>query len=89
MDLCTSSSGFGPLFVPSSLMNALRFSNIYFLSALAVIPLLILLFYFVTRWKKRTIEKIGDPKLVRLLIADYSPSAFLIKFVLLLLTITF
>lgn len=68
-------------------MNALRFSNIYFLSALAVIPLLIVIFYFVTAWKKRAVAKIGDPKLVRLLIADYLPSAFLVKFLLIVLTI--
>ena len=68
-------------------MNALRFSNIHFLSALAVIPLLILLFYFVIVWKKKAIAKIGDPKLVRLLIADYSSRAFIVKFLLIVVTI--
>jgi Ca-activated chloride channel family protein len=68
-------------------MNALRFSNIHFLSALAVIPLLIVIFYFVVAWKKRAVAKIGDPKLVRLLIADYSPTSFLVKFLLIVVTI--
>jgi Ca-activated chloride channel family protein len=68
-------------------MSALRFSNIYFLLTLAVIPLLIVLFYFVNSWKKKAIAKIGDPKLVQLLIADYSRLAFLVKFLLIMFTI--
>ena len=69
-------------------MNALRFSNIYFLLTLAVIPLLIILFYFVNAWKKKSIAKIGDPKLVQLLISDYSRLTFLVKFLLIVVSIT-
>jgi Ca-activated chloride channel family protein len=31
-------------------------------------------------WKKNTVKKIGDPKLVQALIANYSPTNFLLKF---------
>jgi len=68
-------------------MNSLRFSNVYFLLALAVLPLLAFLFYLVIGWKKKSIARIGDPKLVKLLIQDYSPKAFLVKFLLIVVTI--
>ncbi len=41
-----------------------------------------MLYFFLIRWKKRTIKKIGDPALVNQLIRDYSPSRFLLKFIL-------
>lgn len=68
-------------------MNSLRFSNMYFLLGLAVLPLLFLLFYLVIGWKKKAIARIGDPLLVRLLIRDYSPGAFLVKFILIVASI--
>lgn len=43
---------------------------------------MILLYFFVIRWKKKTIKKIGDPALVNQLIRDYSPSKFSLKFIL-------
>lgn len=57
--------------------------NIYLL-ALAFVPLMALLFSRILRWKKSTLARIGDPALVRQLIADYSPGRFLGKFLLLL-----
>ncbi len=48
----------------------------------AVIP--VVLYFFVTRWKKKTAKKIGDARLVAQLIKDYSPARFLLKFILVL-----
>lgn len=59
-----------------------HFQHIEYLLALALVPLMILLYVFVLRSKKNTIKKIGDPALVNQLIKDYSPAKFLIKFVL-------
>lgn len=59
-----------------------RFQYIEYLIGLAVIPLLVALFYFVLIWKRDTIKKIGNEKLVNQLIRNYSPKNFLIKFVL-------
>ncbi|WP_394767331.1 VWA domain-containing protein [Ferruginibacter sp.] len=59
-----------------------HFQHIEYLLALALVPLMILLYVFVLRSKKNTIKKIGDPALVNQLIKDYSPAKFLIKFIL-------
>jgi Ca-activated chloride channel homolog len=58
-----------------------HFQYIEYLIGLAVIPLLVVLFYFVLIWKKNTKKKIGHEKLVNQLIRNYSPKNFLIKFV--------
>ena len=58
----------------------LRFQHIEYLIALAAIPLLVILYGQVLFWKKNTIKKIGDPKLVQILIVNYSPLNFLLKF---------
>jgi Ca-activated chloride channel family protein len=59
-----------------------HFQHIEYLLALALVPLMILLYIFVLRSKKNTVKKIGDPALVNQLIKDYSPTKFLVKFVL-------
>ncbi len=64
------------------------FQHIEFLIALAVIPLLLIMYFFVLRWKKRTKKKIGDPLLVKEMIKNYAPQKFALKFVLVLLAIT-
>jgi Ca-activated chloride channel homolog len=55
--------------------------NEFFLlfSALVVFSVL---FFFLLRWKKRTIKKIGDNRLVQQLIKNFSPQLFAGKFVL-------
>ncbi|MDB5275051.1 MAG: hypothetical protein JWR61_6 [Ferruginibacter sp.] len=60
----------------------IRFQHIEYLLALALVPLMVLVFSYVLRSKKNTIKKIGDPALVNQLIKDYSPSKFLLKFLL-------
>ncbi len=60
----------------------LKFQHTEYLLALAAIPLLALLFFLVLRWKKQTIKKIGDERLVKELIKNYSPQKFALKFIL-------
>ena len=57
-----------------------RFQHIEYLIALATIPLLVVLYFQLLYWKKNTIKKIGDHNLVQALIANYSPTNFLLKF---------
>jgi len=66
----------------------LNFQHIEYLIALAVIPLLLILYFFVLNWKKRTIKKIGDADLVKEMIKNYAPQKFALKFVLVLFAIT-
>ncbi|MEP7256674.1 MAG: VWA domain-containing protein [Ferruginibacter sp.] len=61
-----------------------RFQHIEYLFALAAIPVVVLLYFFVLRWKKKTIKKIGDERLVKEMIKNYSPLKFAVKFVLIL-----
>lgn len=58
-----------------------HFQHIEYLLALVLIPALIFLFTWVIRWKKNSIKKIGDPKLVGDLIKNYSPVKFAVKFI--------
>jgi Ca-activated chloride channel homolog len=62
----------------------LRFEHNLYLLTLLLAPVLVLLFLLLIKWKKKTITKIGDEKLIRQLIADYSPRRFLVKFILVL-----
>jgi Ca-activated chloride channel family protein len=60
----------------------IRFQHIEYLIGLAALPLVVLLYLWALRWKKKTIRKIGDEKLVKHLISNYSPNSFLFKFLL-------
>jgi Ca-activated chloride channel family protein len=62
----------------------LSFQYIEYLIALAVIPVLLVMYLLVLNWKKRTIKKIGDPILVKEMIKNYAPQKFALKFVLIL-----
>jgi len=62
-----------------------RLQHTEYLIVLAVIPLMILLFFIVLFWKKKTIKKIGDPILVKEMIKSHSPQKFALKFVLVVL----
>lgn len=63
----------------------LRFQHTTYLLVLASIPLLILLYYMVGRWKKKVTKRMGDERLVRQLIRNYSPQRVAIKFMIVLL----
>ena len=62
----------------------IQFQHIEFLLGLALVPLMILLYFFVLRYKRKTIAKIGDAALVNQLIKDYSPAKFSLKFILII-----
>lgn len=53
-----------------------------YLFALCGIPLMAVLFFLYSKWKKQRIKKIGDPLLVRQLISNYSHQKFIARFVL-------
>ncbi len=59
----------------------LQFEHKEFILLFAGIGLFILLFVLLTIWKKKTRQKIGDSRLVNLLISSYSAHRFLIKFI--------
>ena len=60
------------------------FQDPEFLLTLAAIPIMILLFFLLIRWKRKAVKKIGDPPLVKQLISGFSSSRFAIKFILVL-----
>ncbi len=62
-----------------------RFQHIEYLIALAAIPVLVLLYFLVLNWKKKTIKKIGDERLVKEMIKNYSPQRFAVKFIIVML----
>ncbi len=62
----------------------LRFQYIEYLLVLAAVPVFILLYVLALRWKKKTIKKIGDERLVKEMIRNYSAQRFAIKFVLII-----
>ncbi|MGB8193024.1 MAG: VWA domain-containing protein [Chitinophagaceae bacterium] len=63
----------------------IRFEHTNFLFGLILLPFLVFLFIYLLQWKRSTTKKIGDPKLVKELIKNYSPGRFGIKVVLVLL----
>ncbi len=62
----------------------LSFQHTHYLIALAAVPLLLILYFFVLNWKKKTIKKIGDANLVAEMIKNHSPQKFALKFILIL-----
>jgi tetratricopeptide (TPR) repeat protein len=58
------------------------FQYIQYLLILLAIPFFIASYFYVLNWKKKTIKKIGDERLVKELIKDYSPQKFALKFIL-------
>ena len=62
-----------------------RFEHTEHLLLLLLIPVLILLYRTVLRWKKDTVKKIGDETLVRQLIRSFSPQKYKVRFVVILL----
>jgi Ca-activated chloride channel family protein len=60
----------------------LRFGHIDFLWGLAIIPLFVVLFIAVSRWKNKAVASLGDRNVVNLMIPEVSFSRPLLKFVL-------
>jgi len=65
----------------------LQFQHIEFSWGLLLIPLFILLFFTLLRWKQKVSRRMGDKKLVHQLTGNFSPLLFSLKFVLILLAI--
>lgn len=62
-----------------------QFQHKEFILLFLVIPLLGGLFLLLSKWKKKTSKKIGDPKLVKLLISSFSPRLFNLKIIILVI----
>lgn len=58
-----------------------------FIWLFVAIAILVGLFLYLLRWKRNTLKKIGDKKLVKLLIDNFSSKGFTVKFILLILAI--
>lgn len=67
----------------------LHFQYIEYLIAFAAVPLIILLYFALSKWKKKASLKIGDPALVQQLTADYSSKKFVLKFILFIAAFAF
>ncbi|HEY0175926.1 MAG TPA: hypothetical protein VGC08_06075, partial [Pedobacter sp.] len=63
----------------------LRFAHIGILWGLAAVPVFIILFFLVTRWKKKAIASLGDQKVVRMMIPQVSFLRPRLKFILFIL----
>jgi len=61
-----------------------RVEHIEYLVGLVGLPILLILLYFLLRWKKKTVTRMGDAALVQQLIRNFSPLRFFIKAGLLL-----
>jgi Ca-activated chloride channel family protein len=67
----------------------LRFAHIEFLWGLILIPLFILLFILVSRWKKRAFAAFGDKSVVTMMIPQVSFSRPWLKFILFIVAYAF
>lgn len=61
-----------------------RFEYIAYLLLLLLVPVLVLLFLAVLKWKKNTYKKIGDEKLVAQLTKSFLPKRYLMRFIILI-----
>ncbi|MEO6452749.1 MAG: VWA domain-containing protein [Ginsengibacter sp.] len=60
----------------------IHFQYIENLLALTAIPVMLLIFFLLLRWKKKAIQKIGDERLVKQLFSGFSSKLFAFKFLL-------
>jgi Ca-activated chloride channel family protein len=63
----------------------LRFAHTDYLWGLILIPILLLFFIFITRWKKKALASFGDKAIVRLMMPEVSFSKPWLKFTLFLI----
>ena len=66
----------------------IQFQHISYLYALAVIPLLVLLFIGVLYWRKRKLQKLGDEKLVTSQVLGYIPGRNTFRFLLMTIALS-
>jgi Ca-activated chloride channel homolog len=67
----------------------IRFGHIEYLWGLAAIPVFVLLFILVTRWKKKALTSLGDKKVVGMMMPQVSLSVARLKFILFSLAFAF
>lgn len=60
----------------------LHFQYIEYFFAFAAIPLMLLLYFILIRWKRKAARKMGDPALIKQLTINYSSRKFILKFIL-------
>ena len=65
-----------------------EFENIEFLLGLFILIPLVLLFWYVIRWKRSARKKLGDARLVDLLIKDYSAQRYRLKVIIVLVALS-
>jgi len=61
-----------------------RFENTYFLYGLSLIPVFVIVFFFMLRWKKRALNKFGESSVISRLLPNVSKSRAVFKFVVLM-----
>ncbi len=61
-----------------------KFQNTEYFFALVAIPFMLLIYFLAINWKKKTIKKIGDERLVKQMIKNYSAQKFALKFLLII-----
>ena len=67
----------------------IQFQYNNFLTLLAAIPIGIVFFWLLLRWKQKVMKRIGDEKLVRILISNFSQKLFATKWMLFSLAFVF
>lgn len=67
----------------------IHFQHIEYLIALAALPIMVLFYFWIVKWKRNAAKKIGDPALVKEITAQYSSGKFLSKFILFIIAFTF
>ncbi len=67
----------------------IRFANIEFLYALILIPLFIIIFWIMLRWKKKAMNKFGEFMVIKNLMPAVSNARIHIKFILLMFAYAF
>ncbi len=60
----------------------LQFQYIEYLIGLAIIPIMVLLYFLLIKWKKGAVRRIGDAILVKRMTRSFSSNKFLTKFIL-------
>src|SRR5437773_9524256 len=63
----------------------LRYDNIYFFYAFGLIPVMILIFLLLMRWKEKAMKRFGDVGIVKQLMPDVSAEKQVAKFTLFIL----
>lgn len=67
----------------------IQFQYNNFLALLAAIPIGIIFFWLLLRWKRKVMKRIGDEQLVRILISNFSQKLFATKWILFSLAFVF